>query len=133
MSTYYDTSYPPSLWGIGTSVITTVAPSTGVVGAAPTLTVTGTGFTPTTVVLFDSDPRPTTFVSETQLTATVAALVGPARTVQVTTSNGGSKPFTITAVVADDDGEPPADDDCPPETTTTKKGKQKASPEKSPS
>ena len=92
---YYDTSYPASLWG---SAVTTVTPATAVVGAAPfTITVNGTGFTASSVVRFDGDSRPTTYVSETQLTATVASPVGPARTVQVTVSTGGSAAFTITA------------------------------------
>lgn len=92
---YYDESYPPSLWQSG---VTNVAPSTAIVGAAPfTLTVTGTGFTDQSVVSFDGDARPTTFVDETELTATVASPVGPARTVAVTVSTGGSASFTITA------------------------------------
>ena len=93
---YYDTSYPPSLWA--DSTVTTVNPATAAVGAAPfAITVNGTGFTAGSVVSFDGDPRPTTFVSDTQLTAGVASPVGPARTVQVSVSTGGSSPFIITA------------------------------------
>jgi len=98
MSTYYETSYPPSLWDGGTSsTVVSVNPNTAAVGAAPLLTVNGTGFTAGSVVSFDGDPRPTTFVGATQLTATVATIAGVARTVQVTVSTGGSRPFTITA------------------------------------
>ena len=93
---YYDTSYPPSLWTAST--VTTVNPATAAVGAAPFgITVNGTGFTAGSVVSFDGDPRPTTLVSDTQLTAGVASPVGPARTVQVSVSTGGSSPFIITA------------------------------------
>ena len=90
----FDASYPPSLWQ---STVTSVNPNTGIVGASPTLTVTGTDFTAESIVRFDGDARPTTFVSPTQLTATVAALVAPARMVQVTVSTGGSASFAITA------------------------------------
>lgn len=104
---YYDESYPPSLWQSG---VTNVAPATAIVGAAPfTLTVTGTGFTDDSVVSFDGDARPTTFVSETQLTANVASPVGPARTVAVTVSTGGSASFTITATGVLSPRDSPAD------------------------
>lgn len=124
---YYDTSYPASIWGVGVGEITGLIPATGVVGTSYTLTVNGSGFLPDTYVSFDGDRRPTTFVSETQLTAQVASLVGPARTVQVTTSNGGSYPFVITAVAGDQQEEPPADDDCPPEETKPSKRAKKSS------
>jgi hypothetical protein len=102
----YQDSYPPSLWGGGgggSGTVTTVAPSTAAVGAAGfTLTVAGTGFTAGSVVSFDGDPRTTTYVSPTQLTAPIASPVGPARTVTVSVSTGGSQPFIITATQEDE-------------------------------
>ena len=116
MSTYYDTSYPPSLWDTGTpSTVTGVNPATAAVGAAPTLTVTGTGFTAGSVVSFEGDARPTTFVSNTQLTATVATIAGAARTVQVAVSTGGSTTFIITAAGTGQQGGGGDDPDCPPD------------------
>jgi len=97
----YD-ALPHSIWGdvagsgAGGSTVTSISPATAAIGASPTITVTGTLFTAQSKVIFEADQRPTTFVSATSLTATVAGLVGPARTVAVAVSTGGSKPFTIT-------------------------------------
>jgi hypothetical protein len=53
-----------------------------------TLTVNGAGFTPTSVVNWNGSGRPTSFVSSTQLTVTVAASdVATPQTVQVTVVN----------------------------------------------
>ena len=105
-SRYYDESYPPSLWAPD-STVASINPNTAAVGAAPfTLTVTGTGFTADSVVSFDGDERPTTYVSATQLTAAIASPVAPARTVPVTVDSGGSSSFTVTAAVGE---EPPPD------------------------
>lgn len=91
-------SYPPSLWETTASTVGSVAPTTAQSGSAAfTLNVTGTGFSAGSVVSFDGDVRPTTYVDETHLTAQVAGPTGAARTVQVTVSTGGSAPFTITA------------------------------------
>ena len=106
LSRYYDESYPPSLWAPD-STVASINPNTAAVGAAPfTLTVTGTGFTADSVVSFDGDERPTTYVSATQLTAAIASPVAPARTVPVTVDSGGSSSFTVTAAVGE---EPPPD------------------------
>ena len=91
----YDTN-PHAVWGDFSSTVASVSPTSAAIGATPTLTVTGTGFTTASKVFFEGDERPTTFVSPTQLTATVAAIVGPARTVNIRVSTGGSKTFQVT-------------------------------------
>jgi len=115
----YQDSYPPTLWGGGpASTVSGITPATAVVGAAGfTLTVNGSGFTSGSQVSFDGDPRTTTLVSPTRVTAPIATITGVARTVQVTVSTGGSSPFTITAVAEDE-----------PE-QTGKKAKKKPEPE----
>ena len=51
--------------------LTDIDPDSATLGAMTdfTLTVTGTGFTPNTVIVFDDEELPTTFVSQTTLTA----------------------------------------------------------------
>jgi hypothetical protein len=105
-------SYPPSLWAQpDPSTITGLAPNNAEIGAAPfVVTVTGTGFSADTVISFDGDERPTTFLSATQVSAGVASPVAPARTVQVSASTGGSAPFAIVDVaVPDPEPEPEPD------------------------
>lgn len=55
------------------AAITSIEPPQAMVDTPLFLTITGTGFTATSVVSFDGDPVPTTFVSETELNATVEA------------------------------------------------------------
>lgn len=94
---YYDESYPPTLWA-PPSTVTNLNPNTKAVGAAGfILTITGTGFRANSVASFEGDPRPTTVVSPTQLTVSIAGITGVARTATVSVSSGGSAPFTITA------------------------------------
>jgi len=58
-------------------------------GGAATLTVTGFNFVPTSTINWNGTPLPTTFVSSTQLSASVAAsLVTKFGSAQVTVSNG---------------------------------------------
>lgn len=58
----------------GVPAILTIAPTTLAAGGVGfTLTVNGTGFTPSSTVQFDANNRSTTFVSPTQLTATITA------------------------------------------------------------
>jgi outer membrane protein assembly factor BamB len=54
--------------------LTSISPS-GVVAGSPgfTLTLTGTHFSKDSIVIFNTSPQPTTFVSPTQLTASIAA------------------------------------------------------------
>lgn len=97
---YYDTSYPPSLWAPTPPTLASLNPNTGVTGTSLSLTVTGTKFTADSVVKFGATSLATTFVSPTQLTATMAALPA-AGTVQVTVTNtegtSNARPFTVTA------------------------------------
>ena len=75
-------------------------------GAAFTLTVTGSGFVAASAVQWNSSPRATTFVSATQLSASIPAsdlaTAGPASVAVVSPAPGGgtssSVAFTITAV-----------------------------------
>jgi outer membrane protein assembly factor BamB len=54
--------------------LTSISPSGVVAGSSGfTLTLTGTKFSKDSVVIFNSSPQPTTFVSPTQLTASIAA------------------------------------------------------------
>jgi outer membrane protein assembly factor BamB len=54
--------------------LTSISPSGVVAGSAGfTLTLTGTNFSKDSVVIFNTFPQPTTFVSPTQLTASIAA------------------------------------------------------------
>ena len=83
---------PPDQGGGGggtepTLDLTDIDPDSAVVGAPFTLTVTGTGFTSNSVVLLDDAPLPTTFVSDTQLTADATAGAAPA-TVDVEVQDG---------------------------------------------
>jgi hypothetical protein len=58
----------------GGPAITGISPSSAVAGAAATtLTVTGSGFTSTSLVQWNGSPRTTAFVSSTQLTAALSA------------------------------------------------------------
>lgn len=69
--------------------LTALDPATAVIGGADvTLTVTGTGFTENSVILFNNSPEPTTFVSDTVVTTIVkpSTASGP-WTVPVTVSN----------------------------------------------
>src|SRR5689334_12355175 len=61
---------PPSQ----SSAVTVLNPAAAPVGTGPiTLTVTGAGFVDGSTVLWDEQPRTTTFVSATQLTAQIPA------------------------------------------------------------
>src|SRR5512132_1956798 len=66
--------------------VTTLSPASATIGTAvTTLTVNGSGFTSSSTVLWNGNARPTTFVSATQLQATLQASdVTVAGTAQVT-------------------------------------------------
>ena len=89
--------------GAGNPVITAVVPSTVALGAPDfTVSVTGTGFTPDSVIVWNGLDEPTTVVSDTEVTTGVnmAVWLAPA-TVPVAVRAGGtlSDPasFTFTA------------------------------------
>ncbi len=69
--------------------ISSLSPNAALVGAPPlTLTVTGTNFGPGSAVLWNGSPRATSFVSATQLTATLAASdLAAAATANITVLN----------------------------------------------
>ncbi len=84
--------------------VTTLQPASAIAaGAAFTLTVNGTNFLSSSAVIFNGSPRVTTFVSATQLTASIpASEIATAGTVSVMVTNpapgGGTSnavPFTI--------------------------------------
>ena len=90
-------------------VITSLQPNTAAAGSPQfTLTVNGTGFISSSVVFFAGNARATTFVSSTQLTATILAsdiaTAGFPSVVVITPTPGGgnSDPatFTVTAAAA---------------------------------
>ena len=85
--------------------VTSLNPSTAAAGSAGfTLTVNGSGFTSGSVVLWNGSPLSTTFVSASQLRATVTAnLLAAPGTAQVTVAQAGGAPsnalpFSITGV-----------------------------------
>ena len=115
LATYYDESYPPSIYAppvppVPDPTIVSLAPSTAVEGSGSTvITVTGTNFQADSVVEADQAALPTTFVSATSLTATY--VVGTEGTVRFTVRNGGSggeesngSDFTVTT--AEEEPEP---------------------------
>jgi hypothetical protein len=112
-----NTSAPVS-FPITLATIASVSASTTNANNAPycsptgyTLTVTGTGFAPGLVVNWNGSPRPTTFVSSTQLTAAISAadtafLATGAGVVAITVSGSGPGtnsnhlPFSLTQLPA---------------------------------
>lgn len=85
--------YTVSLWvsnNPGVPWISGISPVSATPGSSPTLTVTGAGFTPDSAVHLNGAPLTTTYVSASQLTATVPALAtGAAEVTVVTPSPGG--------------------------------------------
>lgn len=83
------------------AVVSSLTPSTSVVSLPVSLTVTGTGFSSTSVISFGG-PVATTFVSDTSLTAEVTA-PGTAGVVSVNVDTDGvlsnSVDFTVTDIV----------------------------------
>lgn len=99
---YYDGSYPPSvLHPVPDPDITALAPNTGsAAGGAITVTVTGTGFEPTSVIEIDQIAAPTTFVSATELTTSFDPTTAGTVTFTVRNTSGkesNSSPFTVGA------------------------------------
>ncbi len=86
--------------------ITAISPATTVAGSGGfTLTITGTNFVNGSVVRWNGSPRPTTFVSSTQLTAAIPASdVATAGTANVTVFNpapGGGESGAVTFTIQD--------------------------------
>jgi hypothetical protein len=105
---------PAVSFPIGLATVTSVSASSTNANNAPycsavgfTLAVNGTGFAPGLIVNWNGSPRPTTFVSSTQLTATIspadtASLATGAAAVAITVSGSGigtnsnHMPFSLT-------------------------------------
>src|ERR1700760_4929552 len=89
--------------GTVTPSVRSVSPTSVVAGSsATTLTVTGTGFTSTSVVQVGGVPEPTTFVSSTQLTAVVPTSQlqsGANLDVVVTNGAASSSPGSVSLIV----------------------------------
>jgi hypothetical protein len=108
--------------------LTSVTPSTAVIGTDVPITAAGTGFTEASVISFGGTALATTFGSATSLTATapgVAATEGP---VDVTVDGSAAVPFTWT-LVSDDPDEmeaelEDAEDDGDYTTSSKAKGKK---------
>jgi hypothetical protein len=91
----------------GVPVLTSLSPTSAAVGGGSfTLTATGSGFAPTSVVRWNGADRTTTFVSSSQLRATIPATdrasVGTAQVTVFTPAPGGglSSPLTFTITSA---------------------------------
>lgn len=101
---YFDQSYPPSIYGpppIKDPQITSLVPTTGVVGVEVVVRVLGTDFEPTSVIEVDQAAfGATTFVSATELTATVTPASAGVKRVTVRNDNdeeSNGVDFTVTA------------------------------------
>jgi hypothetical protein len=84
--------------------ISSISPATAVAGSGNfTLTITGTNFVTNSVVRWNGNPRPTTFVSSTQLTAAIPASdIATAGTANVTVFNpapGGGESDAVTFTI----------------------------------
>lgn len=83
-------------------VLSSISPTTAVHGAADvTVTCTGTGFQPASVVRWGTVPKTVTFVSKTSITFTAPVAASAASTVSVTVANpdgrvSGGQNFTLT-------------------------------------
>lgn len=87
--------------------VTSVSPATLPVASVATLTVNGTGFTQSTIVSVNGTALPTSFISTTQVTASVAAgQFSTAGSFHVSVSDGGASASTPTVVVEVDNPKP---------------------------
>lgn len=106
--TYWDTSYPPSIWTPEPTpppTLIAINPATGVTATNVAITCTGTGFVAGSQIKVDGVAIPTTVVSETSVTGTVATGAVGTRQITVSNANGtsGARPFTVTAAeIADE-------------------------------
>jgi outer membrane protein assembly factor BamB len=81
--------------------LTNISPSGAIAGGASfTLTLTGTNFSKNSVVIFNQSVQPTTFVSPTQLTATIdASMLVTAETGSVTVESSGQANAQVSAAL----------------------------------
>ena len=90
--------------GGGVPTVTAVSPSSACLGTTPTITITGTNFTPSTTVVINGAAAATnfTYISTTSISVTLPSLSAGSGNVVVTNCNGRSLPapanaFTVTA------------------------------------
>jgi len=86
-------------------VVTSLSPNRAFVGGSGfTLTVTGSGFVPASIVLWNGASRPTTFISTTQIRAAIGAAdivsTGTAQVAVRTPSPGGGTSGSLTMTIA---------------------------------
>jgi hypothetical protein len=99
------TSAPATLTIVDAAVpaITSISPPTGTVGSSqPVIDVLGQNFTPNSIVTVDGSPRPTDYISPTELHATLSASdLATAHDVQivVVANAGSSAPVTYSILV----------------------------------
>lgn len=95
-------AYDPTGVSASTATVASLAPATAVHGAADaTCTLTGTGYTTSTVVLLDGVPATTTYISATSVSCVVPVSTSPIKTLVVSVVKPGERPsgsrnFTIT-------------------------------------
>jgi hypothetical protein len=100
MSTIYDESYPPYLWGAGPvpdpRIFALVPPSFSAGDGVMTVRVEGRGFFPHAIVEVDQVEIPTVFVSSSLLTVTYDPEIPGSKSITVRQDPEESNPFTFT-------------------------------------
>ncbi len=90
--------------GTGGIIITGISPQTITAGVAATLTVTGTGFSTSSLVFYNGIQEPTTFTNSTSLTATIPASQVNAGTATVQVHDGANLSNSINVTVTANTG-----------------------------
>lgn len=99
---YYDQSYPPSILGPPTTpTLTSLTPNSVVVNTPTSVTVSGTGFRPNSVVVVDADVYPTSYQNKTTLVFTALADTVGTQSVTVTTGALTSTASTLTVTATE--------------------------------
>lgn len=97
---YWDQSYPPSVFGPVDPGISSLSPAAGVVGVQVTVRVLGSNFEAGSVIEVDQVAVPTTYVSASELTATVTPAAAGTKRITVRNPNdeeSNGVDFTVTA------------------------------------
>ncbi|WP_431955024.1 IPT/TIG domain-containing protein, partial [Actinacidiphila sp. bgisy167] len=92
------TSNPVSYTYVAAPVLTSLAPTEGPSGSVSTVTLTGTGLTTTTAVLFGATPAAFTVLSDTTIAASAPVGAPGPVAVSVTTLGGTSNSLTYTRI-----------------------------------
>ena len=127
---YYDTSYPPSLWGVVPDpTIASIVPNSSAVNVPAVATITGTNFLPDSVVEIDQVATvDATYEDSTTLVVEFTPTVAGAHNVTIRNGGAGGEEsntvvYTVNAAAAADEepttesefGEPVYVDDIPDE------------------